>query len=88
MPWSSGYVVALVLDGGDQAAAVGERLVDLHGDRPGVDVDPRRGHAGQGASAPSIECLQWSQWISGTLMVIVVIWSLRPRWQRVLAVVC
>src|SRR5215211_4935140 len=35
---------------------------------------------GRGASAPSIECLQWSQWISGTLMVIVVIWSLHPRW--------
>src|SRR5215207_1600050 len=51
-PWSGGYVVALVLDGGDQAAAVGERLVDLHGDRPGVDVDPRRRHAGQGRQRP------------------------------------
>jgi hypothetical protein len=46
VPWSGGYVVALVLDGGDQAAAVGERLVDLHGDRPSLDVDPRRGDAG------------------------------------------
>src|SRR5215218_10089949 len=34
---------------------------------------------GRGASTPSIEDLQWSQWISGTLMVSVVMSGL-PCW--------
>src|SRR5512132_524399 len=36
---------------------------------------------GRGASAPSMACLQCSQWTSGTLMVIVVISKLPPGWR-------